>query len=95
MATKQNISIGVDYSIIAQYNHNKNNINCRLSTEDLQYVISEQFSSDSFVREEFEKEITGRRKKTNNDCICSVCNSSICIGPNGMSCLALDSQVKF
>ena len=44
MATKQNISIGVDYSIIAQYNHNKNNINCRLSTEDLQYVISEQFS---------------------------------------------------
>ena len=65
MATKQNISIGVDYSIIAQYNHNKNNINCRLSTEDLQYVISEQFSSDSFVREEFEKEITGRRKKTN------------------------------
>lgn len=94
-ATKQNISIGVDYSIIAQYNHNKNNINCRLSTEEIQYVISEQFSSDSFVREEFEKEITERRKKTDNDYICSVCNSSICIGSNGnvFPCVGWSSKI--
>ena len=94
-ATKQNISMGVDYSIIAQYNHNKKNINCRLSAEELRYVISEQFSSDSSVREEFEKNIIERRKKTDNDYICSVCNSSICIGPNGnvFPCVGWSSKV--
>ena len=94
-ATKLNISIGVDYSIIAQYNHNKDNINCRLSTEELQNVISEQFRSDSSVRDEFEKEITERRKKTGNDYICSVCNSSICIGPNGnvFPCVGWSSKI--
>lgn len=34
-AVKHNISAGIDYSIIAQYNHNKKNINCRLSIEEL------------------------------------------------------------
>lgn len=94
-ATKQNISIGVDYSIIAQYNHNKKNINCRLSTEELKNVISEQFSNDSLFREETEKEIIERRKKTSNDYICSVCNSSICIGPNGnvFPCVGWSSKI--
>lgn len=94
-AAKQNITIGIDYSIIAQYNHNKSNINCRLSADELQNVISEQFSSDSSVREEFEKEITERRKKTDNDYICSVCNSSICIGPNGnvFPCVGWSSKI--
>ena len=94
-ATEQNISVGIDYSIIAQYNHNKNNINCRLSTEDLKNFISEQFSSDSTFRDEIVKEITERRKKTGDDYICSVCNSSICIGPNGnvFPCVGWSSKI--
>lgn len=94
-ATEQNISVGIDYSIIAQYNHNKNNINCRLSTEDLKNFISERFSSDSTFRDEIVKEITERRKKTGDDYICSVCNSSICIGPNGnvFPCVGWSSKI--
>lgn len=61
-AVKHNISAGIDYSIIAQYNHNKKNINCRLSIEELKNFISEQFSSDSLFRDEIEKEITERRQ---------------------------------
>lgn len=94
-ATEQNISIGIDYSIFAQYNHNKKNTNCRLSSEELKNVISEQFSNDSLFREETEKEITERRKKTSNDYICSVCNSSICVGPNGnvFPCVGWSSKI--
>ena len=94
-ATKLKISVGIDYSIIAQYNHNKRNINCRLSAEDLKNVISKQFGSDPMFREETEKEITERRKKTNNDYICSVCNSSICIGANGnvFPCVGWSSKI--
>lgn len=94
-AVKHNISAGIDYSIIAQYNHNKKNINCRLSIEELKNFISEQFSSDSLFRDEIEKEITERRKKTGDDYICSVCNSSICIGPNGnvFPCVGWSSKI--
>lgn len=82
-ATEHNISISVDYSIIAQYNHDKKNVNCRLSKEELRSIISEQISSDSTFLEEVKKGIDEKRKKTDNDYICSVCTSSICIGPNG------------
>ena len=94
-AVKHNISAGIDYSIIAQYNHNKKNINCRLSIEELKNFISEQFSSDSLFRDEIEKEITERRKKTGDDYICSICNSSICIGPNGnvFPCVGWSSKI--
>lgn len=94
-AVKHNISAGIDYSIIAQYNHNKKNINCRLSIEELKNFISEQFSSDPLFRDEIEKEITERRKKTGDDYICSVCNSSICIGPNGnvFPCVGWSSKI--
>lgn len=94
-AVKHNISAGIDYSIIAQYNHNKKNINCRLSIEELKNFISEQFSSDSLFRDEIEKEITERRKKTGDDYICSICNSSICIGPNGnvFPCVEWSSKI--
>lgn len=93
--TKHNISFGFDYSIMAQYNHNKDNTNCRLSTEELRHAISEQFSRDTSFREEIEKDIIERRKKTDNDYICSVCNSSICIGPNGnvFPCVGWSSNI--
>lgn len=94
-ATEHNISIGIDYAIIAQYNHGKKNINCRLSKEELKGVISEHIRSDSSFFEEVKKEITERRKKTDNDYICSICNSSVCIGPNGdiFPCVGWSSKI--
>ena len=42
-----------------------------------------------------QKEITERRKKTDNDYICSICNSSVCIGPNGdiFPCVGWSSKI--
>ncbi len=82
-ATEHKISAGVDFSIIAKYNHNKENLDCRLSSEELKNIISEKINNDSSYVEELKKEISDNKKKTDNDYICSVCNSSICIGPNG------------
>lgn len=81
-AIAHNISVGTDYSIIAKYNHQIDNLKCRLSETELKEVITEEMNDiTSFY--EIEKEIHDNKKKTSDNYICSVCNSSICINPMG------------
>lgn len=82
-AAANKISVGVDFSIIAKYNHNKENLDCRLTSEELTDILHRKIVSDSSYVEELKKEIAENKRKTDNDYICSICNSSICIGPNG------------
>lgn len=82
-ATDHKISAAVDFSIIAQYNHKKNNLDCRLSSEELEKIISEKITNDTLFFEDLKKEIADNKMKTEDSYICSICNSSICIGPNG------------
>ena len=37
----------LDFSIIARYNHNQENLGCRLSYEELEHIISEKIINDS------------------------------------------------
>lgn len=82
-AVDHNISVGIDFSIIARYNHNQENLGCRLSYEELEHIISEKIINDSEYIEDLKKEITENKRKTEDSYICSICNSSICIGPSG------------
>lgn len=77
------ISVGFDYSIIAKYNHNKDNLGCRLSYEKLDEYITEKVNCDTSYLEDLKKTIADNRQKSISDYICSVCSSSLCIGPNG------------
>ena len=82
-AFKQKVPLGFDYSIIAKYNHDKENLNCRVSNEELYEFIADKMTNDSSYIEDLEKEIADNKKKSADDYICSVCNSSICISPQG------------
>lgn len=77
------ISVGFDYSIIAKYNHDKDNLSCRLSYEKLDEYIAEKINCDTSYLKSLNKIITENKQKSISDYICSVCNSSLCIGPNG------------
>lgn len=82
-ALEHNISAGTDYSIIAKYNHHKDNLSCRLSGEELKEIIADKMNNDPSYIENIEKDIADNKIKSPDDSVCSVCNSSICINPNG------------
>lgn len=77
------ISVGFDYSIIAKYNHNKDNLGSRLSYEKLDEYITEKINCDTSYIEDLKKTIADNKQKSISDYMCSVCSSSLCIGPNG------------
>ena len=56
-AVDHNISVGIDFSIIARYNHNQENLGCRLSYEELEHIISEKIINDSeYIEKSVRKE---------------------------------------
>ncbi|WP_449025803.1 radical SAM protein [Porphyromonas endodontalis] len=82
-AFEHKVPVGFDYSIIAKYNHDRNNLSCRLSDENLYNLIADKINNDPSYIEDIEKEIADNKKKSIDDYICSICNSSVCIGPKG------------
>jgi radical SAM protein with 4Fe4S-binding SPASM domain len=81
-ASTHNIPADADYSIIAKFNHHKDNLNCRLSNVQLEQIIAEKINNISSYNE-IKKEIADNKLKSSDDSICSICKSSICIGPTG------------
>lgn len=82
-AESNKIQVGDDYVIIARYNHTTNNLNCRLSVDEVKELIYNKAANNTHFLEQLEVE-AGKKKDTDlNDYVCSVCNSSICIAENG------------
>ena len=82
-ATQYNVSVGYDYTLIGQYNGGRENLHCRLSKPEVERVIEDEFITNSKYKQELLNEAIENQKKTQNDFICSVCNSSICVAQNG------------
>jgi radical SAM protein with 4Fe4S-binding SPASM domain len=82
-AEKHKIHVGDDYGIIARYNHTTQNLNCRLSINEIKEVIDDKVANDSKYLEQIEIEAEKKKNMTSNDFVCSVCHSSICIADNG------------
>ena len=82
-ALDHNILAATDYSIIAKYDHNTDNLKCRLSKAEITNVISTRESGDPNFLKDLKKEVEENRKKSSEDYVCSICNSSICISPKG------------
>lgn len=62
-AVDHNISVGIDFSIIARYNHNQENLGCRLSYEELEHIISEKIINDSEYIEDLKRKLQKTREK--------------------------------
>lgn len=82
-AKEHKIHAGDDYGIIARYNHTTQNLNCRLSMDEIKEVIDDKVANDAIYLEKMETEVEKKKNTTSNDFVCSVCNSSICIAENG------------
>jgi radical SAM protein with 4Fe4S-binding SPASM domain len=83
-AEEHNIHVGNDYVMIARYDHTIQNLNNRLSLDEIEKVIKDTISNDTNYLEQMKKEDDVKEKKhTLNDIVCSVCHLSICVAENG------------
>jgi radical SAM protein with 4Fe4S-binding SPASM domain len=82
-AKKHNLYVGDDYVIIARYNHTTQNLNCRLSIDELKDLINDKIAKDSKYIEQIEIEAEKKKNMVSTDSVCSVCHSSLCIADNG------------
>ena len=82
-AQNYKIQVGDDYGIIASYNHNTQNLNCRLSIDEIEVLLDDKITKDSSYIEKLKTEAEKKKHSTADDFVCSVCHSSICVADNG------------
>lgn len=80
---EHNVNVNSDYVIIARYNHTTENLDNRLTIDDVGNIIKRKAIDDSHYLERVEKEIEKKKNFSPDDFVCSVCHSSICIAENG------------
>lgn len=80
---EHNINVGSDYVIIARYNHTTQNLNNRLSINDVREVINQRIVYEPRYLELIEEETDKKKNMSPDDFVCSVCHSTICIAENG------------
>lgn len=82
-AKKHKIHVGEDNVIIARYDHTTQNLNCRLSINEIKEMIYDKVAHDVKYLEQMESEAEKKKDIIPDDIVCSVCHSSICITENG------------
>ena len=82
-AKKLKVNAGTEYVVLARYNHSTENLSCRLSIEEVEEVIRERADKDAKYLEQIESEAVKRLGVSDEDNVCSVCHSSICINERG------------
>lgn len=82
-ASEHKIHAGDDYVILARYNNTTKNLECRLSIDEVKEIICEKARHNQKYLEQLVLEAEKKRNISQDDFVCSVCNSSICIDNNG------------
>lgn len=82
-ARKYNIHADSDLVVIAGYDHTTMNVACRLSIDEATAVIRDKSIEDKEYFNRMESDLKNRVNSSQNDNVCSVCSSSICITENG------------
>jgi radical SAM protein with 4Fe4S-binding SPASM domain len=81
-AEMHNIHAGTDYVMIARYDHTTQNLNNRLSLDEIEKVINDTIVNDPKYLEQTEKD-NEQKNHMPTDIVCSVCHLSICVADNG------------
>jgi radical SAM protein with 4Fe4S-binding SPASM domain len=83
-AEKHKVHVGSDYVIIARYDHTTQNLNNRLSLDEIKKIIKYTIVNNTRYLEQMKKKGDVEEKKyMPNDIVCSVCHLSICVAENG------------
>lgn len=80
---KHDVNVGADYVIIEQYNCDTQNLQNRLSLEDISEILKQRTITDPQYLNKITTDAERKEKMRPGDFVCSVCNSSICIAENG------------
>lgn len=80
---KHDVNVGADYVIIGQYNCDTQNLQNRLSLEDISEILKQRTITDPQYLNKITADAEKKKKMRPGDFVCSVCNSSICIAENG------------
>ena len=80
---KHDVNVGADYVIIGQYNCDTQNLQNRLSLEDISEILKQRTITDPQYLNKITADAEKKEKMRPGDFVCSVCNSSICIAENG------------
>lgn len=80
---KHDVNVGADYVIIGQYNCDTQNLQNRLSLEDISEILKQRTITDPQYLNKITTDAERKEKMRPGDFVCSVCNSSICIAENG------------
>lgn len=81
---RNNVNVNSDFVIIGRYDHSIDNLNCRLSMEDIRNITTDKIKNSKEYSQSLEKSNSDKKWLDNNDYICSVCHSSICISEEGI-----------
>jgi radical SAM protein with 4Fe4S-binding SPASM domain len=82
-AKKHKIHFSSDYVIIARFDHTTQNLQSRLSINEIKDLLSIRVANDISYLDQIIKESEKKKNIGVNDNICSVCHSSLCIAENG------------
>ena len=80
---KNNMNVSSDYVIIAGYDHTTQNLNCRLQINEICQIINQKINDNPIYLESIGREYEKKKFLNQDDYICSVCHSSICISETG------------
>lgn len=79
---KTGVPVSADYVIIGKCDGSNENLQCRLCREEIESVLVEDLR-DSATRDALKEEVKINRLRSQDEFICGVCGSSMCIGVDG------------
>ncbi|MBQ9935711.1 MAG: radical SAM protein [Lachnospiraceae bacterium] len=80
---KNNVNVNSDYVIIGRYDSSTQNLECRLTLNEVRNIIEDNISCDENYRRALGDTYIKNSNSKLDDFVCSVCSSSICISENG------------
>ena len=79
---EEGVTVSADYVIIGRCDGTSTNLQCRLQMEEIAAILKEELS-EPLSRESLSEEVRNNKMRLQDDFICGVCGSSICVRANG------------
>lgn len=76
------VPVSADYVIIGSCDGTTSNLQCRLQMDEIAIILKEELN-DPLLRETLVEEVKNNKLRSQDDFICGVCGSSICVRANG------------
>lgn len=79
-----NIHVSSDFVLIAKYDHTVDNLENRLSLDDIENILIQKSREDDMFLHQLYEDVKLNRVRSQQDIVCSICNSSICVSETGL-----------